>query len=107
MRILWILAVVGSLYPSAQAFPRPVSPPARLIDVHVHVWEPMPSDPSFRDSLLAAFDAFHLERGVVSGPDALVPGVVSLSPDRLLGGVVYGAGYDLPPPATRRTVFSA
>ena len=105
MRILCILAVVGSLYPSTLAIPGRISPPARLIDVHVHVWEPIPDTPSFRTSLFAAFDAFHLERAVVSGPQALVPSVVSLAPGRLLGGFVYGAGHDLPPPATLRTLF--
>lgn len=107
MRIFWILLVIGCLYPSTYAFPRPVSLPAHLIDVHVHVWDPIPNDPSFRNSLLAAFDTFHLQRAVVSGPDALVPGVVSLAPNRLLGGFVYGAGYNLPPPATLRDLFAA
>src|SRR5262245_26761107 len=48
-----------------------ITRPARLIDVHLHVWDSLPTRHAFRDSLLAAFDVYHLERAVASG--ALTP----------------------------------
>jgi predicted TIM-barrel fold metal-dependent hydrolase len=106
IRIFWILMLIGCFFDVAHAARRSAPPPARLIDVHVHIWDPIPTNASFRNSLLAAFDTFHLERAVVSGPAELVPGAIALSPNRLLGGFVYGAGHELPPPAMLRTLFS-
>ena len=91
MRTLSMLLVMGSFGICLQANPEPVStPPARLIDAHVHVWEPISQTDTFRRSLQAAFDVYHLQLGVVTGPNALLSGVVGLAPNRLLGGVVYG-----------------
>jgi predicted TIM-barrel fold metal-dependent hydrolase len=107
VRILSMLLVLGCVGVCLRANPDPVTPPPRLIDAHVHVWEPVPQTDAFRRSLQAAFDAYHLQIGVVTGPHALVPGVVALEPNRLLGGIVYGAGYDLPSVATMRPLFDA
>ena len=107
MRILSMLLVVGCLGVCVQAKPDPVTPPPRLIDAHVHVWESIPQTDAFRRSLQAAFDVHHLQLGVVTGPNALVSGVVALAPGRWLGGVVYGAGYDLPSVATMQPLFDA
>ncbi|HQR38672.1 MAG TPA: hypothetical protein PLF26_09745, partial [Blastocatellia bacterium] len=65
--------------------------------MHVHIWSTLPADPRFQQSLVAAFDRYHVHRAIVSGPYDLVPGAVSRAPQRLLGGVIYGAGIDLPP----------
>jgi predicted TIM-barrel fold metal-dependent hydrolase len=78
-----------------------------MIDVHVHTWDATPTNASFRSSLLAAFETFHLKRAVVSGPAPHVSGALALAPDRLLGGYVYGAGYDLPSPSALRELFGA
>ena len=106
MRIFRILVLVGCLFVVAHMAKSSSTPPTRLIDVHVHVWNPVPSDTSFRNSLLASFDTFHLDRAVVTGPDTLVPAALAMSPNRLLGGFVHGAGIDLPTTATLRTLFS-
>jgi predicted TIM-barrel fold metal-dependent hydrolase len=76
-----------------------------MIDVHVHLWDATPTGPSFRSSLLKAFETFHLKRAVVSGPAPLVSDALGLAPDRLLGGYVYGAGYDLPSPSVLRELL--
>jgi len=107
VRIVSTLVVIGCLGVCLQATPDPVTPPPRVIDAHVHVWEHIPRTDAFRRSLQAAFDAYHLQLGVVTGPNALIAGVVALAPNRLLGGVVYGAGYDLPSVATLLPLFDA
>ena len=73
--------------------------PDRLIDMHVHAWQSPPRSESFRQSLLDAFTAFHLERAVVSGPTAAAVAAAALSPGTLLVGVADGAGSSLPSPA--------
>lgn len=70
--------------------------PARLVDVHLHVWDSLPPSQSFRDSLLAAFRAYHLESAVASGDLAAVRSLSALAPDRVLAGVSYGPGLALP-----------
>jgi uncharacterized protein len=84
-----------------------VGSPARLIDVHLHVWDPLPTGQPFQDSLLAAFDAFHLERAVVSGDLAPVRALAALAPERVLAGVSYGPGLTLPTPEELRGDFRA
>jgi predicted TIM-barrel fold metal-dependent hydrolase len=79
--------------------------PARLIDVHVHVWDSLPTSRAFRDSLLAAFSAYHLERAVASGALAPVRALAALAPERVLAGVSYGPGLELPPPELLREEF--
>ena len=86
MRIRSMLLAIGCLGVCVQANPDPVTPPPRLIDTHVHVWDPIPQTDAFRRSLQAAFDTFHLQLGVVTGPEALVSDVLALAPNRLLGG---------------------
>lgn len=81
--------------------------PTRLIDVHVHVWDSLPTGHAFRDSLLAAFDAYHLERAVASGALTLVRTLAALAPDRVLAGVSYGPGLELPAPEVLRGEFRA
>jgi len=81
--------------------------PARLIDVHLHVWESLPASGAFRDSLLAAFDAFHLTRAVASGEMAPVRDLAGLAPGRVLAGVSYGPGLALPAPEELRGEFRA
>ena len=79
--------------------------PARLIDVHLHVWDSLPTDHGFRDSLLAAFDAYHLERAVASGALTPVRMLAALAPDRVLAGVSYGPGLELPAPEVLQGEF--
>ncbi|HET7551896.1 MAG TPA: amidohydrolase family protein [Gemmatimonadaceae bacterium] len=79
----------------------------RLIDMHVHAWDSLPASRAFRDSLLAAFDAYHLERAVVSGALTPVQTVAALAPDRVLAGVSYGPGLELPAPEIVRREFRA
>jgi len=85
---------------AAQA-PSPVTGrvPDRLIDMHVHAWQSPPRSESFKQSLLDAFTAFHLERAVVSGPTAAAVSAAALAPGTLLVGVADGAGSRLPSPA--------
>jgi hypothetical protein len=80
-------------------------PPARLIDLHLQVWDSLPAGRQFRDSLLAAFEHYHLERAVVSGAIAPVRGLAALAPDRVLAGVSYGPGLELPTPEGLRGDF--
>ena len=70
--------------------------PDRLIDMHVHAWQSPPQTGSFKQSLLDAFTAFHLDRGVVSGPAAAAVAAAELAPETLLVGVADGAGSSLP-----------
>jgi predicted TIM-barrel fold metal-dependent hydrolase len=70
--------------------------PARLIDVHLHVWDSLPPGRPFRDSLLAAFRTYHVESAVASGDLASVRALAALAPDRVLAGVSYGPGIALP-----------
>jgi hypothetical protein len=81
--------------------------PARLIDVHLHIWDSLPTGHAFRDSLLAAFDAYHLERAVASGALTPVRTLAALAPDRVLAGVSYGPGLELPAPEVLRGEFRA
>lgn len=74
--------------------------PPRLIDVHLHVWDSLSESREFRDSLLAAFATYHLERAVASGAVGAVRGLAALAPDRILIGVSYGPGLALPTPET-------
>ena len=83
----------------------PATRPVRLIDMHVHAWDALPAGPAFRDSLLAAFDAYHLERAVVSGALSPVRSVAVLAPNRVLAGVSYGPGVELPAPDVLRRDF--
>ena len=98
--LISLLARVGVAQPAA-------SRPARLIDMHVHAWDSLPTGRPFRDSLLAAFDAYHLERAVVSGALTPVRTVAALAPDRVLAGVSYGPGLELPAPEILRREFRA
>jgi predicted TIM-barrel fold metal-dependent hydrolase len=70
--------------------------PDRLIDMHVHAWQSPPRSESFKQALLDAFTAFHLERAVVSGPAAAAVAAAALAPGTLLVGVADGAGSSLP-----------
>ena len=70
--------------------------PDRLIDMHVHAWQTPPRSASFKQSLLEAFTAFHLERAVVSGPAAIAIAAAELAAATLLVGVADGAGSSLP-----------
>jgi len=96
--LMLLVARVGGAQPAA-------SRPARLIDVHVHAWDSLPTGRAFRDSLLAAFDAYHLERAIVSGALPPVRAVAALAPDRVLAGVSYGPGIALPTPEVLRSEF--
>jgi predicted TIM-barrel fold metal-dependent hydrolase len=98
--LMSLLARVGVAQPAA-------SRPVRLIDMHVHAWDSLPASRAFRDSLLAAFDAYHLERAVVSGALTPVQTVAALAPDRVLAGVSYGPGLELPAPEIVRREFRA
>lgn len=98
--LIALLARVGVAQPAATR-------PARLIDVHLHVWDALPTDRAFRDSLLAAFDAYHLERAVASGALTPVRTLAALAPDRVLAGVSYGPGLELPTPQVLRGEFRA
>jgi hypothetical protein len=103
MRTMYGLGLIAVLVGGASAAPPPSRRPARLIDVHLHVWDPVPADTSFRSKLRAAFAAFHLEQAVVSGPAELVPAAV-LCP---LSHVIPGrrgriGGVDTPVGYTRR-----
>jgi predicted TIM-barrel fold metal-dependent hydrolase len=73
------------------------SPPAKLIDVHLHIWEPMPASAGSRDSLVAAFKRFNLVRAVASGPIPLVRQLRDLAPDRIIGGAIFTESIKLPP----------
>jgi predicted TIM-barrel fold metal-dependent hydrolase len=98
--LMALLARVGVAQPAATR-------PARLIDVHLHVWDALPTGQAFRDSLLAAFDAYHLERAVASGALTPVRTLAALAPDRVLAGVSYGPGVELPAPEVLRGEFRA
>src|SRR5262245_33819474 len=102
MRLVAILTLAGCLSLSGGATTRRSPVPSRLIDVHVHIWSVLPTEPRFQPSLLAAIGRYHLQRAVVTGPVDFVPGAVALAPRRLLGGFIYGAGVDLPPVTTYR-----
>jgi hypothetical protein len=78
--------------------------PDRLIDMHVHAWQAPPQRASFKQSLLDAFRAFHLERAVVSGPAAAAFAAGEVAPGTLLVGVADGAGSSLPSPAEFATL---
>jgi predicted TIM-barrel fold metal-dependent hydrolase len=78
------------------------APPERLIDMHMHAWELPPNTGEFRATLADAFERFHLERGLITGPEAAIIAAVSLDPTRLLGGAADGAGSVLPPLAVLR-----
>lgn len=99
--------MAGCLCASGQSALPSASAPSRLIDVHVHIWSTLPADPRFQQSLVAAFDRYHGYRAIVSGPYDLVPGAGSFDPQRLLGGVIYGAGIDLPSATTVRTLIQS
>lgn len=71
--------------------------PARLIDMHLHIWEPLPASAVARDSLVAAFKRFNLVRAVASGPIPLVHQLKELAPERIIGGAVFTEGIQLPP----------
>jgi predicted TIM-barrel fold metal-dependent hydrolase len=81
--------------------------PARLVDVHLHVWDSLPPGQGFRDSLLAAFRTYHVEYAVASGDLAAVRALAALAPDRVLAGVSYGPGLPLPTTEELRGDFSA
>ena len=81
--------------------------PARLVDVHLHVWDSLPRSRTFRDSLLAAFRRYHLESAVASGDLAEVRALAALAPDRVLAGVSYGPGLTLPTTEDLRSEFHA
>ena len=81
--------------------------PARLIDVHLHVWDSLPSSQAFRDSLLAAFRAYNLVSAVASGDLRGVRSLSALAPDRVLAGVSYGPGLSLPTTEELRGDFRA
>ena len=98
-----LLALVANVGGAQAAPPRP----QRLIDVHLHVWEPLPAGRLFRDSLLAAFDSYHLERAVASGDLAQVRALAALDSGRVLAGVSYGPGIPLPSPDVLRDEFRA
>jgi hypothetical protein len=88
-----LLATTLAAQPPSTGTPRF---PDRLIDMHVHAWQPPPQSASFKQSLLDAFTAFHLERAVVSGPAAAAVAAAQLAPGALLVGVADGAGSSLP-----------
>jgi len=97
-----LVAAVALLATSLAAqTPSPVTGrvPDRLIDMHVHAWRSPPQSESFKQSLLDAFTAVHLERAVVSGPMAAAVAAAALAPGTLLVGVADGAGNSLPSPA--------
>jgi predicted TIM-barrel fold metal-dependent hydrolase len=102
--------VAAILFPllAAASVAQPVQRrPPRLIDVHLHVWDPLPDSRGFGDSLLAAFKAYHLVRAVASGDLASVRGLAALAPDRVRIGVSYGPGLDLPAPDALRSELRA
>src|SRR5512144_546846 len=96
-----VLAVALLATSLAAQAPSPITGrvPDRLIDMHVHAWQSPPRSESFKQSLLDAFTAFHLERAVVSGPTAAAVAAAALAPGTLLVGVADGAGSSLPSPA--------
>src|SRR5436309_1086755 len=90
---------------SAAAQSAPVRP-ARLIDMHFHVWDPAPTGPT-RDALLEAFREFHLEKALASGPVGHVMALVDMSPERMLGGPAFTESTALPPIAVLREHYLA
>ena len=98
--VLASVARVGLAQPASKA-------PARLVDVHVHVWEPLTTSKGFRDSLLAAFTTYHLEHAVASGELTSVRALAALAPERVIVGVSYGPGLALPTPEALRGDFRA
>ena len=80
--------------------------PSRLIDMHFHVWDQVPTGPA-RDSLLAAFREFHLEKALASGPVAHIIAMVAMSPERMLGAPAFTESIALPPIAVLRAHYRA
>lgn len=107
IRSITALAVPIALVAQLGLAQSPAKLPARLIDVHLHVWDSLPPNRSFRDSLLAAFRAYHLESAVASGDLAAVRALNALAPDRVLVGVSYGPGLSLPTTEELRGDFRA
>lgn len=100
-RLKNVLVAMGMLAasPAMQAQPITARLPERLIDMHVHAWQPPPRTEAFKQSLLNAFATFRLQRAVVSGPAAAAVAAAGLASGTLLVGVADGGGSRLPSPA--------
>lgn len=70
--------------------------PERLIDMHFHVWDSVPSPGASRDALLAAFIRYKLRVAVASGPIPLVLELTKIAPERFVGGVAFTETIALP-----------
>ena len=92
LSLLVCLCLMPSHVP-AQTRPEP---PARLIDMHMHIWEPLPSAAIARDSLLASFREVHLVKALVSGAVTHVLQLTAADPTHLLGGAVFSKTLPLP-----------
>ena len=91
--------------PTVVVPPTSPAPPARLIDMHVHVWDAAPLRESVRDSLQAAFRDVHLEKAFVSGALAQVLSLVAADPTHFLGGIVFSESLRLPTTQALRAQF--
>ena len=91
-----VVALIALFARTGLAQPAAKLPP-RLIDVHLHVWDSLPTTRGFRDSLLASFRTYHLEFAVASGELAAVRALATLAPDRVRVGASYGPGIALMP----------
>jgi predicted TIM-barrel fold metal-dependent hydrolase len=98
--LLFLCATPTVLVPQS-----PPAPPARLIDMHMHVWGAAPLRASVRDSLSAAFRDVHLEKAFVSGALPQVLSLVAADSTHLLGGIIFDERHRLPPPQELRALF--
>ena len=104
MRVV-LLAVPWLVAMTVGAQEGPALPP-RLIDMLLHVWDPLPTGRA-RDSLLAAFRDYHLEKALASGPVEYVRELVAASPERILGGAAFTERLRLPSVTTLRAHYQA
>lgn len=71
--------------------------PERLIDMHFHVWDSLPSAGEKRRALVAAFDQYKVRTLVASGPTALVLELRKIQPERFVVGPAFTEAIALPP----------
>ena len=97
--ISYLLVAVAPLVAQEASF----QPPARVIDVHMHIWKPLPSGSA--DSLRTAFTRWHVKKIIASGPIRLALQLRDVAPDLIVAGAVFSESERFPPVKDLQALF--